>query len=308
MQHTGAMQDDRASGGSPDPAAGAVRPRAAFLSEPEPPRGVATRLAPGLRRLVARNAGPMTYHGTNTYLIEPPITDPGSGLVVLDPGPDDGRHVAELLAAAGAPVARILLSHTHADHLGAVAALRAATGAPVAAFHRSAKPGFAADLALRDGDRVAGLLAIHTPGHAADHLCFAAPGGVLFSADHVMGWSSSVVSPPRGDMAAYVGSLERLLARDEQLYHPGHGPAVASPRKLVEGMIRHRLKREAEVARRLEEAGPSSIEGLVDALYSQTDPMLRRAAGRNVLAHLIKLEREGRVRRSGDRWQWRDAA
>ena len=196
-----------------------------FLTEAEPARDVALPVQPGIRRVVAANPSPMTYWGTNTYLIDTP-----EGVLVLDPGPDDAGHVTTVLAAAGAPVVGILLTHTHHDHLGAVAALRTATGAPVHAWHEPADDRFVPDRALCDGDVAEGWTALHTPGHAADHLCFARVDGTVFSGDHVMGWSSSVVSPPGGNMRQYFGSLQRMLARDDALYLPGHGPAIPSPR------------------------------------------------------------------------------
>ncbi|HEX4260189.1 MAG TPA: MBL fold metallo-hydrolase [Acetobacteraceae bacterium] len=268
-----------------------------FLTEPEPPRGAALPVAPGVRRVVAPNPGVMTYHGTNTYLVGTP-----EGLVVLDPGPDDAAHVRAVLDAAGAPVARILLSHTHRDHLGAVAALRAATGAPVAAFATSAAAGFTPDVPLHDGDRIAGLTALHTPGHASDHLCFAGPDGILFSADHVMSWSSTVVSPPDGDMAAYFASLRRLLERDDLLFLPGHGPPLPEPRALVAELLHHRQAREAAIAAAL---GPSPVApaAIVAGIYSQVHPTLLRAAERNVIAHLQKLAQEGRAVHEGEGWR-----
>jgi glyoxylase-like metal-dependent hydrolase (beta-lactamase superfamily II) len=267
-----------------------------FLTEPEPPRGQAIEALPGISRIVAANPGVMTYHGTNTWLIDGP-----DGVTVLDPGPDDAGHVADILRAAGGPIGLILLSHTHRDHVGAVPALKAATDAPVAAFRHSADPGFTPDLPLDDGDTVAGMVAIHTPGHAADHLSFARRDGILFSADHVMSWSSSVVSPPGGDMGAYFASLRRLLARDDRLYLPGHGPPLPDPRGLVAEMLAHRTAREEAIAGALG-AEPVATHELVDALYSQVHPTLRRAAERNVIAHLLKLEGEGRARRAGERW------
>ncbi len=267
----------------------------AFLTEPEPQRGQAVTVLPGIRRIVAANRGPMTYHGTNTYLVDAP-----GGLIVLDPGPDDPAHVAAVLAAAG-PVARILLSHTHHDHLGAVAAMRAATEAPVHAWHDPAVPEFTPDVRLQDGDMVDGWRAVFTPGHAADHLCFAGPDGVLFSADHVMSWSSSVVSPPGGVMTAYFTSLRRLLARDDRVYLPGHGPPLPDPRPFVQDLLARRMAREDAIMAALG-ATPCTTRALTDLLYSQVDERLRRAAERNVFAHLLKLRDEGRAADGPDGW------
>ena len=173
----------------------------AFLTEPEPERGAVLPVLPGISRIVAANSGPMTYYGTNTYLIETP-----DGLVVLDPGPDEPAHVEAILRATGGKVDLILLSHFHHDHVEATPALKSATGAPTAAFRDTAIEGFVPDTPIDDNATIAGMTAIHTPGHASDHLCFelAAKDGtaVLFSADHVMSWNSTVVSPPDGDMRA----------------------------------------------------------------------------------------------------------
>ncbi len=269
----------------------------AFLTEPEPERGVLLSVSPGIGRIVAANPGRMTYHGTNTYLIQG-----ADGVTVLDPGPEDAAHVANIVRLAPAPIVRILLSHSHRDHLAAAAALQAATGAPTYGWHRSAEEAFTPDHPLQDGDVVAGLQAIFTPGHAADHLCFAAPDGVLFSADHVMSWSSSVVSPPGGDMADYVASLHRLLGRDDRLYLPGHGPPMPGPRPYVQALLDHRMAREHAIAAALQQKSYATM-ALVDALYHQIDPVLRLAAERNVLAHLQKLQREGRAVVHGDLWQ-----
>jgi glyoxylase-like metal-dependent hydrolase (beta-lactamase superfamily II) len=272
----------------------------AFLREPLPPRDTALPVLPGISRIVAENPGPMTYHGTNTYLIEG-----ADGLTVLDPGPDDPTHVQALLKAGAGRIVRIALSHTHRDHVGAVPALRAATGAPVGGFAPSALEGFTPDIAIASGETFAGLTALHTPGHAADHLCFSMPGAdgqkILFSADHVMSWSSSIVSPPNGDMAAYFNSLRLLLDRDDDIYLPGHGPPLPNPRDLVRGLLNHRLMRETAIANALTKI-PANTHALMDRLYSQVDPHLRMAAERNVLAHLLKLEREGRAQRDGEGW------
>ena len=273
-----------------------------FLTESEPERGALLPVMPGISRIVAANPGPMTYHGTNTYLIE---TD--DGLAVLDPGPEGHpEHVQAILRAAGPRISLILVSHTHHDHVGAVPALKQATGAPTVGFRVSADDSFDADIKLANGDRIAGMTAIHTPGHASDHLCFALPASdgtdVLFSADHVMSWSTSVVSPPGGDMLAYFASLRLLLGRTDDVFLPGHGPPLPAPRNLVREMLTHRLMREQAIQRKLAQ-GPAGTYVLMDTLYSQLHPRLRRAAERNVLAHLLKLEAEGKVQRDGEMWR-----
>lgn len=268
----------------------------AFLKEAEPERGVALAVLPGVSRIVADNPSLMTYHGTNTYLIEA-----DGGFVVLDPGPDDAGHLEDILRATGGAVSAILLSHTHSDHLGATAGLKARTGAKTYAFHLSADDAFIPDVLLRNGDSAVGMTAIHTPGHASDHLCFAFRDGILFSADHVMSWSSSIVSPPGGDMADYFRSLELVMERGDRLYLPGHGPPLPDPVPYVGELLDHRIKRENEIAAALAD-GPSGTWPLVDRLYSKTDPWLRRAAERNVLAHLLKLQAEGRAKLTGETW------
>jgi glyoxylase-like metal-dependent hydrolase (beta-lactamase superfamily II) len=260
-----------------------------YLTEPEPLRGEAAEILPGIRRIVAANPGPMTYHGTNTWLVEEP-----EGIAVIDPGPEDPAHLDAVLAAAGGRIARILLTHGHRDHMGNLAALRRATGAPVWALAAEAAP----DGRPEDGAGIGGLVAVHTPGHAADHLCFARPGEVLFSGDHVMGWSSSVViPPPHGDMSAYLDSLRRLLARDEASYLPGHGPAITDPRPHVAALLERKLDRERQVLDAIA-VGRADAAAIVGRLYA-VQPKLRRAAELSVLAPLAKLEAEGRVLSEG---------
>jgi len=273
-----------------------------FLTEPEPERGANLPVMPGISRIVAANPGPMTYFGTNTYLIE---TE--QGLVVLDPGPEEHPdHVDAIMRHTGGNIALILLSHAHHDHFGAVADLKARCDAPTVGFTTSIDERFTADITLKDGDVIAGLTAVHTPGHAADHLCFAVKAAngdrVLFSADHVMSWSTSVVSPPNGDMKDYFNSLELLLKREDDVFLPGHGPELRDPRALVREMLTHRMARENAIAAKLKE-GPASTHTLMDTLYSQVNPRLRRAAERNVLAHLLKMEVERKVHRDGEMWR-----
>ncbi len=272
-----------------------------FLTEPEPERGAKLPVLPGISRIVANNPGPMTYLGTNTYLIETP-----DGTVVLDPGPEGHpEHIEAILRHTGGAVALILVSHTHHDHFGEVPALVGATGAPTAGFRHSALPAFDPDVKLDHLSTVAGMIALHTPGHAADHLCFAlAAGGekVLFSADHVMSWSTSIVSPPGGDMRHYFASMNLLLDRDDDVYLPGHGPLLREPRALAREMLTHRMLREQSIARKLAD-GPADTYSIMDTLYSQLNPRLRAAAERNVLAHLLKLEAEGKAVQDSGLWR-----
>ncbi len=261
----------------------------ALLTEPEPPRGIAFSVAPGVRRLVAPNPGPYTYHGTNTYLIEGV-----GGTTVLDPGPDDAGHVAAILEAAG-KVARIFVTHAHPDHVGALEALRRATGAPV----------FSRRDGLADGTQVGIWTALHTPGHAPDHICFARGDGVVLTGDHVMSFSTSVVFPPAGDMAAYMASLRRLLQReDDALFLPGHGPPLPDPRGFTEALLTHRLEREAAIRDALRD-GPQTAAAIVQRLYVPLDPRLRGAAEASVTAHLLKLQAEGAAAADGTVWRLR---
>lgn len=267
-----------------------------FLREREPERDVALTVAPGVARVVAKNPSPMTYFGTNSYIIET-----GDGVAVLDPGPDDGRHVEALLAAAGGHIDRILLTHGHRDHTGAVARLAALSGAPVAGFAPSIDPNLCIDRPLKDGDRVGDLTVLHTPGHAADHLCYAM-GRSLFTGDHVMAWSTSVVSPPGGDMVLYLANLRRLAGhKGDDIYLPGHGPMLEHPIPYVEALIAHRLERERAVLAALGPE-PVTLEALGRTVYAEIDAKLRAAAERNLLGHLVKLATEGRARQVGTLW------
>ncbi len=269
------------------------------------------RVAPGIRRIVARNPGPFTFRGTGTYVV-------GDGEVaVIDPGPDLDEHVAALLAGlAGEQITHILITHTHRDHSPAAAAVKAASGATTWGFgpHAGGRRGdpaveeggdwdFAPDVTVRDGDAIAGkgwrFEAVHTPGHTSNHLCFALPeSGVLFSGDHVMGWSTSVIAPPDGDMSAYMASLDKLLGRRDAVYWPTHGPAITEPQDHVRAFIAHRREREAGILECLD-AGAERIEAIVDKLYLGLQPGLRRAAGRSVHAHLLDLAARGIVDSDG---------
>ena len=262
-------------------------------------------VAPGIRRIVANNPGPFTFRGTGTYVI-------GDGEVaVIDPGPDLAEHVDALLAGlSGEKITHILVTHTHRDHSPAAAAVKVATGAPTYGFgpHAGGRRGeasveeggdwdFAPDITVKDGDEIAGhgwrFEAVHTPGHTSNHLCFALPDrGILFSGDHVMGWSTSVIAPPDGDMAAYMASLDKLLLRSDAVYWPTHGPAITEPREHVRAFIAHRREREAGVIACLD-AGVGRIDAMVERLYVGLNPNLRRAAGRSVLAHLVDLIARG---------------
>jgi len=267
-----------------------------FLSEPTPDYGVAQEVAPGIRRLVACNPSPMTYFGTNTWLVEGE-----DGVSVIDPGPDDAAHVAAIMAATGGRIGRILLTHTHPDHVGAAPALAAVAGVKIFGWGKPWLKSFAPDVAIADGDEIAGLRAIHTPGHASDHLCFAFGDEVMFSGDHVMSWNTSIISPPDGDMAAYMQSLRVLMERNDRLMLGGHGPAMRDPASMLRALLVHRISRESAVQGALS-AVPMAVDWVVDQLYYEIDPRLKPAAARTVLAHLHKLRDEGKARQAGDGW------
>ena len=278
------------------------------------PTGLAEQLEPLVRRVLAPNPSPFTFIGTETYVV-----GAGAEVAVIDPGPDEVEHIAAILAAVGAAkVTAICCTHTHRDHSPAAAPLSAATGAPIigcdrlaladdgpradASFDTSYQP----DRVLRDGEQLSGpdwtLTAVATPGHTSNHLCYALEeSGALFTGDHVMGWSTSVVAPPDGDMAAYMASLNRLYNRSDRVYYPAHGAQVDKPQQLVRGMIGHRRQRERQILKLMTE-GVAEIEAMVPRMYKGVDQRLWPAAGRSVLAHLIELEQRGRVARRLEHW------
>lgn len=286
----------------------------------EHPTGIPIQLEPLVARILAPNPSPYTFTGTQTHIVGT------ADLAVIDPGPDDPAHVAALLAAiAGRPVRAILVTHHHRDHSAATRPLAQATGAPIAGaapVHRSDEgarvdaafdAGYAPGRVLGDGERVSGegwtLAALATPGHTSNHLSFALAeaqegAGALFSGDHVMGWSTSVISPPDGDMGDYMRSLEALMARDDRVYYPGHGEAVDTPQRLVRGMLGHRRQREGQILRLLREA-PRDVPAMVARMYAGLDPRLVVAAERSVLAHLIDLARRRLVMEEGATWRTR---
>lgn len=265
-----------------------------FLQEPVPPRGVLLPVLPHIGRVVADNPSVMTYHGTNSWIIEA-----GSEVMLIDPGPEDDAHLQALLAAIqGRTLKYILLTHTHLDHFGNARALQSATGAPIVAYKHPARKNFTPDLPLEDGDIIGGLKAIYTPGHASDHLCFYVQDKMqqklLFSGDHVMSWSSSIVNPPDGDMRAYYASLRLLLSRDDDVYLCGHGPLLTNPRALTAELLSHREFREQTIVDELHKQD-FTVAALAAGLYHKSDLYLKAAAQRNVLAHLLKLTAEGVV-------------
>ncbi|KQZ94136.1 MBL fold metallo-hydrolase [Mesorhizobium sp. Root157] len=282
----------------------------------QPAYGEAVTVASGVQRITAPNPSPFTFHGTNSYLIG------SDSLAVIDPGPDDASHLQTLLGAiAGRPVSHIFVSHTHRDHSPLASRLKAETGAIVVAEgpHRPARPlrigetnpldasadtEFMPDIALAHGAVVDGdgwsIRGVFTPGHTANHLAFALEGRrVLFSADHVMAWSTSIVAPPDGAMADYMASLDVLLERDDRLFLPGHGGPVGAPHAFMRGLKAHRKMRERAILERIRK-GDRTIKAMVAAIYRDTDPRLHGAAGLSVLAHLEDLVTRGTVSTDGN--------
>jgi glyoxylase-like metal-dependent hydrolase (beta-lactamase superfamily II) len=275
----------------------------------DPAHGSFVSVAPDILRVTAPNASAFTFHGTNSYIVG------RDTLAVIDPGPDDERHLKTLLDAIdGRPVSHIFVSHTHRDHSPLARRLKAATGALVLAEgpHRPARElaigevnaldesndtDFMPDIALPDNTVVDGdgwsIRAVHTPGHAANHAAFSLENtGILFSADHVMAWSTSIVAPPDGAMADYMASLERLLERDDRLLLPGHGGPVTQPKAFMRGLKAHRKMRERAILERLQQ-GDRTIGDMVRVIYRETDPRLHGAAGLSILAHLEDLVSRG---------------
>lgn len=274
-------------------------------------------VAPGIRRVIAQNPSKFTYRGTGTYIV-------GTGQVaVVDPGPDLASHREALAAAlAGERVTAIAVTHCHSDHSPLAAWLRAESGAPTYAFgphprdstaeelaeeigegvriEESTDFAFTPDVRVADGDVAARgsgwtLRGVHTPGHTSNHLCFAfEEEGVLFPGDHVMGWSTTVVSPPDGDMAAYIDSLRKVAGRADRTYWPTHGPAIEQPARYVGALVEHRLERERQVLAVVRD-GVGAIPAIVALLYADVAEELHKPAGRSVLGHLVKLVDEDRV-------------
>lgn len=275
----------------------------------------AVRLSPRILRVTAPNPGPMTGPGTNSYLVGDPS---GGGWTVIDPGPTSDEHLQALIAAAPGPIVRILVTHTHNDHSPNAAALARATGAPVAgrvADHPQWQdPGFAPAELLQHGQRLAlgpttTLRVIHTPGHASNHLCYLLEEEkTLFTGDHVMQGSTVVINPPDGDMSAYLVALRALLDEDLEWLAPGHGFLVAQPRRVLQGLIAHRQRREAKVVSALQRLAPCTIDVLVPEVYDDVPPGLHPMARRSLLAHLLKLEKDGSARREGADETWQATA
>lgn len=278
--------------------------------------GAVETLEPGIRRILAPNPSPMTGPGTNSYLI-----GAGDGLLLVDPGPEDVGHRAAILAALapGEHIAAIVVTHAHLDHSGGVAEMQRHTGAPTLAFGAAGEArsplmqqlvragltgggegidgGFRPDRRLRDGETLSGpwgeVEVLHCPGHMAEHICLGF-GGTLFSGDHAMGWSTSLVSPPDGDMGAFMTSLQRLMAREWRLMLPAHGQTVRPVAARLEELYRHRRMREAQICAALID-GPATAAELSRRLYTETPKALLPAATRNILAHLIDLLERNQV-------------
>jgi len=275
------------------------------------PYAIVEQLEPGIARVLAHNPSAFTFYGTQTYVLG------DRELAVIDPGPDLPEHLDALeQAIAGRSVMAILCTHTHRDHSPAARPLAERTGASVigcaplsleavgpradASFDGDYLP----DRVLGDGEVLEidgeALQAVATPGHTSNHLCYAWRGA-LFSGDHVMGWSTTVVVPPDGDMAAYIQSLEKLRGRHDRIYYPAHGDPVTNPQQYVRHLIGHRMQREKQILKMVREK-PRPIAEIVGNAYPGLDPRLVTAAGGSVLAHLLDLQRRGLVESRGEEW------
>jgi len=282
-----------------------------FVASPAFEYGRADAVSPLIRRVIANNPGPFTYTGTGTYIVG--RAEAGAAVAVIDPGPADDAHLAALLAAVGGQtVSHVLVTHTHRDHSPLARPFAEAVGAPVFAarppvvtVHAAGGPdedddeAFSPDVVLTGGERLRGdgwrIEAMATPGHASNHMAFVLEDeNALFSGDHVMGWSTTVVAPPDGDMAAYMASLDAVIARDFAVIWPTHGAPVTDPGPFLQAYRSHRIAREAQVLSRLA-AGDRTISTMVPVLYAAVDPRLWPAASLSVWAHLIALEQAGRV-------------
>ena len=276
------------------------------------PYGKLQELEPGIARVLAHNPSAFTYYGTQTYLIGT------EEVAVIDPGPEVPEHLDALETAIGQRrVVAIMCTHTHRDHSPTARPLAERTGASIIGCaplaletvgpraDASFDGDYAPDRVLADGDRIevdgAQVTAIATPGHTSNHLCFSYRGA-LFSGDHVMGWSTTVVFPPDGDMAAYIASLDKLRKRDERIYYPAHGPAVTNPQQYLRHLAGHRMQREKQILRLVREQA-REIPDIVANAYPGLDPRLTTAAGGSVLAHLLDLQRRGLVEQQQGTWK-----
>ena len=268
--------------------------------------GVTTRLSPLVRRVIARNPGPFTFHGTGTFIIG------HDKVAIVDPGPAEKAHIDAILRTIrGESVTHILVTHTHSDHSAAAAELSHLTGSATFAFgahggersdssvEEGADFDFIPDHTMSDGDTVNGpgwtITALHTPGHTSNHLCYElAEEATLLSGDHVMGWSTTVIAPPDGRMGDYLSSLRKLLERDDQLFRPTHGPAITNPKSLVTSFLNHRAKRITQILRCVRN-GEYTIEEIVRSIYANHDPRLHRAAAHSIFAHLIGMVEDEHV-------------
>ena len=287
-----------------------------FIRTFEPHYGEEVRVTPLISRIVANNPGPFTFKGTGVYIVG------GDEVAVIDPGPDMPEHVEALKRAlAGRRVTHILVTHCHSDHSPAAKPLKEWSGAKTYAFgpHGSGRDeggptveaggdmDFVPDIRVKDGEIVAGkgftFEGVHTPGHTSNHMCFALKEEqALFTGDHIMGWSTTVVTPPDGDMAQYIASVKKLEARDDRILYPTHGAPITEPKPFLAAYREHRLDRERQVLGAIAD-GLDTIPTMVARMYADVDPRLHPAASRSVLAHLIKLEQEKRVVQVGGHYR-----